>query len=182
MRVIQQKVRGRMVGDGVFWLRTKADRVGGDVDVSESAGVSYLRYAFVTRGSELAVYPSSMLDDWGNEIRKLELYAWVEENGDAFPRGEIFGLDHGGKETQIFLRDLELAYRYLAVVAPSREAVIADCVPLHHILISNPAVSDPARCKVPSAVTTPLRRARIKWWDVPLDYSGDFEFLTISGQ
>lgn len=187
MRLIQQKVRGRMVVDDGFLLWTKASaKVSAEeVDVSADA-YSFIRYAFAMRGTEHAVYPALLLDDWGNEVRKLELYAWVEEHGDAFPRAEIFGRDHAGKETQVFLRELELVYRYGAVIAPARDALIADCVPLRHIFLSDPAVSAPERCKPPEKVTTPLRRARIKWWKLPPEYQsvdgGDFAFRSISDQ
>ena len=179
MRLIQQKVRGELVVEDGFWLWTKESV--GEVDVSADA-YSFIRYSLTVRGTELAVYPALLLDDWGNEVRKLELYKWVEENGDAYPRAEIFGVDHAGKKTQLFLRELELGYRYGGVLAPTRDAAITDCVPLNHIFLSDPAVSQPERCKPPEKVTTPLRRAKIKWWKVPPTYSSDFAFRSISNQ
>ena len=68
----------------------------------------FLRTAYLRRGTEQPIFPAFLLDDWGSEIRKLELYRWVAEFGDQFPRAELFGFDANGLETQQFLRDLEI--------------------------------------------------------------------------
>ena len=72
--------------------------------LDETAGPIVLRYALVRQGTEEHILPAFLLDDWGAEIKGLALYRWIEEQGDYFPRAELFGFDAGGGETQVFLR------------------------------------------------------------------------------
>ncbi|MFZ0546002.1 MAG: hypothetical protein WAM60_11220, partial [Candidatus Promineifilaceae bacterium] len=69
MKAFRQKINGLILGDkaGLVW------------DVS--ADPIYLRFAFVTLGKEDHVFPAFVLDDWGNEIKGVGLYEWIQENG-----------------------------------------------------------------------------------------------------
>ena len=61
--------------------------------LDESADKCYLAFTFLEQGTEREIFPESLLDDWGHEIKTLALYDWVLENGLHFPRAEIFGFE-----------------------------------------------------------------------------------------
>ena len=71
---------------------------------AESDESLILRFAFVVMGTDAPLFPSFLIDDWGGEVRGLSIYNWVRENGNQFPRAEIFGFDRQGNSVQFFVR------------------------------------------------------------------------------
>ena len=70
--------------------------------------VIYLRYAVILRGTEEEFFPTSLLDDWGNEVKGLGIYSWIRDYGERFPRAELFGVNNAGMPDQCFVRELEI--------------------------------------------------------------------------
>lgn len=132
----------------------------------DAAATLYLRYAFIVRGPEDHIIPAFLLDDWGNEIRKLELYRWVEENADFFPRAELFGYEMDGSETQVFLRAFELISRYPCYVYPDKTTPVPQGRRLHRIWLPDSTVTEPVKVECPAEIKSPLRRAQLSWWRV----------------
>lgn len=160
MKVIAEAINGVVVGDG----NLHAVRLLADGDNSHQI---YLTYALVTLGPEEHVFPCSVLDDWGTQIRGLPAYGWMRDNGNHFPRAEIFAIGIDGEERQHFLREFELYARYPVYALASRESPITDAVPIRAMLIVADDVAEPVRTKRPAGVSGPLARARVSWWLVP---------------
>ncbi len=127
----------------------------------------FLRFAFVIMGTEAPLFPSFLIDDWGGEVRGTAVYRWVKENGNQFPRAEIFGFDKQGNETQRFVRELELYAKLPCTVSPTRETSLAEGTPVHAILLPDETVTEPVKIKRPSQLKRPLIAARVTWWQVP---------------
>ncbi len=163
MKAIKQCVAGRIFeANGSYALLLQ--HVHPELEAKQ---LVYLRHAFITMGAEEHIFPGFLLDDWGNEIKSLELYNWVDEFAPQFPRAELFGVDESGQETQLFLRELEQyskwpCYAYAAVDTPINEGVLITA-----ILLPDETVNEPVQIKRPSWVERPLRRAQVQWWQVP---------------
>jgi len=126
-----------------------------------------LRFAFVTRGPGDHIFPSLVVDDWGREMRALTIYQWVRENGDRFPRSEIFGYEQDGRETQVFLREMELMARLPCYAYADDQAAVTEGLLLHTILLEDAQVDAPVRSGRPPELPLPLRAARVNWWKIP---------------
>lgn len=170
MKLLQQRVNGVLYRVGeqavLVW--------------EETAGPLYLRFLLPEIEREEGIFPAFLLDDWGQEIKSLELYDWVRENGAQFPRAEIFGIDGNGREAQAFLRELELfgkypCYAYEDKAAPVTAGVLVGAV----VLVEGEAV-EPQRVKRPAGVTGPLRYAKVRWWQVRPGW-GDWAFVLGAG-
>lgn len=175
VKAISQRVQGTsFTGEGGAALLLKNARPG-----SETADSLYLRYAFVTQGVEYHVLPAFVLDDWGTEIRSLELYEWVQDYGDQFPRAELFGFDLSGKATQHFLRELELYSKLPCYAYPAKDTLLAQGVQIDTILLPDTDVTTVQKIKRPPAaeVGRPLHSARVSWWRVNPSRT-DFSSLT----
>ena len=133
----------------------------------ESDASLILRFAFVTVGPEEHLFPSFLIDDWGGEVRSLALYGWVHENGNQFPRAEIFGFEQNGASVQFFVRELELYTKLPCYVYPNRQTPLAEGKQISAILLPDNAISQPEKTKRPSHVKRPLASARVTWWQVP---------------
>lgn len=163
MQAVKQRVAGDLLVEG-----KKAGLVLRDLKPPAAAdNLIYLRYAFVTRGPGDHIFPAFILDDWGKEIGSLRLYRWVRDNGERFPRGEIFGFEQDGRSTQAFLREIELyarypCYAYTAVDQPVNEGAL-----LSSILIADESVDALQQIKRPAEIKLPLSAARVTWWLVP---------------
>jgi hypothetical protein len=161
MRALRQKV------NGTLWQFTSEE---GDLATAllldEAAPLLYLRYALVIMGLEEHVFPAFLLDDWGNEIKGLKLYAWLRENGNAFPRAEIFGFGLDGSEVQHFAREFELYVRWPCYAYADRAAPLATGLPLARILVPDNEAVAPEALPRPPAPALPLRRADVSWWRV----------------
>jgi hypothetical protein len=146
----------------------------------ETAVSLTLRYAVVVMGPEDHVIPALLLDDWGRETRGLAIYDFVRDQGDQFPRAEIFGFDMDGSETQLFLRSLELYQRWPCYAYPDPNAPLAEGVLLNAVLLPSEGVARPEPiAKAPKErVKRPLRGARVHWWQVPPDMT-DFDLALL---
>jgi len=129
----------------------------------------YLRFTLVIRGSGDHIFPSFILDDWGREIRGLKLYAWLRENGERFPRGEVFGFEQDGRETQCFLREVELYARLPTYAYQHETQTVNDGMLLKGILLTDQSVVLPRRIDKPPDIRQPLKSALVNWWQVPAE-------------
>ena len=174
MKPITQQIAGQLVDDEepVTLL------------LEERGRALFLRLAVREQGTNAPVFPALALDDWGNERSGLALYSWLYQEGQAFPRAEIFGFDRHGNEIQRFLRDLELYFRYPCFVYESEAAPIEEGRRVETILLPRPG-SDAAAVAtaigsgrahpenvqpddLPPAVNWPLRHAAVNWqWVAP---------------
>ncbi len=153
-RPIQQAVGGRLftgAADGVLLLDP------------EGPPAVYLRFALVTLGPEEEIFPAFVLDDWGNEIAGPRLYAWIRQEGERFPRAELFGLDAGGRLEQCFLRELELHVKLPCYATLDPAAGMPPGVRLRAIALREPGV-DPPAATTPPPLPPPLPWARVAWW------------------
>ena len=163
MKAIKQRVQGEILSaNGRFALLLQ-----NPVPEQDAASILYLRFAFTTLTVEEPVFPAFLLDDWGNEIKSLALYNWVDEFGPQFPRAELFGFDLNGVETQLFLRELEQYSKWPCYAYPSGDTAVSQGVLIEAILLPDDTVTDPAPIKRPAALSLPLRRARVHWWQLP---------------
>ena len=137
----------------------------------ETADILYLRFAFVLRGIETPIFPTELLDDWGNPVRKWKLYEWVEEFADEFPRAEIFGFDGQGRETQCFLRDLESEERVHCYAFADKVSSIHDGVRVEAVLLPTEEIGEQMKVKRPLEGKRPFINAKLSWWQVPLETS-----------
>lgn len=131
----------------------------------------YLRYALTQLGTERPILPSFILDDWGGEIRKLEMYRWVQIEGDRFPRAEAFGyilnFNQEWEKSQFFMRDLELSARHPLYVYTSKDDPIDSGQRVHALVKASSDIDkwEPSNGK---SFKLPLKRAQVKWWQMPL--------------
>ncbi len=171
---IRQRVGGKILtNDGQTALILKDLR-----PAQDAPNVLFLRYAFVTKGPEEHIFPAFLLDDWGGEVRGLKLYSWVSKNGERFPRGEIFGFEQDGRETQCFLRELEHYARLPCYVYADADLSVEAGRLLNAILLPDVDVAAAVWIKRPSHLKRPLRAARVSWWQIPANtQSFDFSLL-----
>ena len=162
------------MGRTAIWLHQGDEPVEG-VPVREF----FVRYALTVMGTESHIFPAVLLDDWGNEIKKLRLYRWIRENGELSPRAEVFGFTREGKETQNFLRELEIYFKYPLYVFPTRETPIAEGNQVSAVLLTGEPDEQPTKIKRPAEFDIPLRRSAVSWWRVPPSFLRNFHGRTI---
>jgi hypothetical protein len=178
-KAVGQHIGGRLLreneaeADGRFALfLTNPEPESGAVDTL------FVRYALILMGTEHHLFPSFLIDDWGSEVRGLALYDWVQENGNQFPRAEIFAFNQHGVSVQYFLRELELYAKLPAYVYPERKTPLEEGKLLSAILLPDAAVMVPEKIKRPSQLKRPLASARVFWWKVPTTLTRfDFSLL-----
>ena len=163
MRAVRQRVSGELL----LQNKKKALILRQVKPPKEAENIVYLRYALVTRGPGDHIFPAFVLDDWGKERGNLRLYGWVRENGDRFPRAEIFGFEQDGRETQAFLREMDLYARYPCYAYAAADQAVTEGHLLSAILLPDPSVTEPKQIKRPEDLKLPLRAARVTWWLVP---------------
>lgn len=171
MNAIRQKIFGQLFvskAQTVLWLFDE-----------EVAGVDmvYLRYGLTLRGTEKTIFPAFALDDWGNEYGRLPLYKWLRQEGDRFPRAEVFGFDDTGRETQHFLREIELHWSYPLFAYTTKNTPISDGTLIQTVVITNESVEMPVQLPKRPVQPTPLRNSRVQWWHASSDWmSQSFSF------
>ena len=174
MKAVRKRVQGRWLQEnGRSILHLNNPKPAADAD-----DLLFLRFALVTIGREDHIFPSFLLDDWGSEVRGLKLYRWIRENGNDFPRAEIFGFEANGDETQLFIRELELYHKLPCYIYPTRETPLTQGVQLDAILLADASVNEPIQIKGSSSkllIKRPLRAAKVTWWLVPPDIT-TFDF------
>lgn len=132
--------------------------------LDETAALCTLRFALLVQGTEQVVFPALVLDDWGRERNSLALYRWIYEEGQRFPRAEVFGFDRSGQETQIFLRDLEIFFNYPCFAYPERKTPLSEGERLTVVFIpGEEGQESPEKAKVPAALSWPLQHAAVSW-------------------
>lgn len=132
--------------------------------LAETESSLHLRFAFIVQGTEKLIFPAVVLDDWGRERNTLSLYRWVYEEGQRFPRAEVFGFTHSGRKTQIFLRDLEIFFKYPCYVYPGRNTPVSDGLRLDVVFLpAEEKLAAPAERDVPPDLKWPLRHAAVTW-------------------
>ena len=139
----------------------------------------FMRLGFILRGSEVVLFPESLLDDWGHEIASVELYDWVSNNGLDFPRAEIFGYDLTGLPAQCFVREVDLMAGYACYFFESAGAAMTSGVCANAILLPEPGSGRPQRVPVPAGIDAPLAEASVEWWVVDFNVArqSDLAFL-----
>ncbi|MCA9982085.1 MAG: hypothetical protein KDD89_14675, partial [Anaerolineales bacterium] len=87
--VPMQKTHGRVheLANGFLWLELLPP----PAETEAEPEAVFLRYALTEMGTERPIFPAVVLDDWGRENKQLGLYHWIREEGDMFPRAEVFG-------------------------------------------------------------------------------------------
>jgi len=152
------------------WLFRRGERLaflpGDESAPGAQAGARavYLRYAYRLRGSEIPIFPGVLVDDWGQERRDLGLYRWVYEEGQRFPRTEIFGYERDGSETQVFLRALETFMTLPCFVYEKRSLPVDAGRQLYAVFLPDEHhQGEPARVAVPAEAGWPLRQAAVRW-------------------
>jgi hypothetical protein len=169
MATIRQQINGKLknVGDqAVFWLDGRSEPV-------------YFCYTLMVRESDVELYPESLLDDWGHEIKSLDLYEWIQDNGHMFPRAEIFGFDKVGKRRQYFLRELDLMASYPSYAFESAQSPITNGVKVTAIFVPSPHITQPKRINCPPEIEEPMRNALVSWWQVPADSEASVDLQAI---
>jgi hypothetical protein len=144
----------------------------------DASSLIYLRFAFITMGVEAHIFPSFLLDDWGSEIKSLELYNWIDEFAPQFPRAELFGFDESGQETQLFLRALEQYSKWPCYAYQGADTAVSAGSLIEAILLPDDSVTEPVKMKRPTWVKLALRRAQVKWWQVPQGIQSSEGILT----
>ncbi len=165
MRAIRQKVQGKIfeeAGRVAIWLR-QGDEIVEGIDVQEI----YLRYALTVMGPETHTFPAFLLDDWGNEVKKLGLYKWIREKGEMSPRAEVFGFTREGQESQWFLRELEIYFKHPLYVFPTKATPLGEGKLVSAVMLTGDAEKQPMQIKRPAELDAPLRRSAVTWWRVP---------------
>lgn len=158
MRPLTQRI------DGALYEREDGTT---ELLLAEGAGRIYVRYGLVKLGTDQVVFPALALDDWGNERKTLDLYRWIYEEGQRFPRAEVFGFTVDGRETQIFLRDLEIFMKYPCYAYESRKAPVKEGRRVEAVLVPGEGGAErPGEAGVPAGVAWPLRHAAVRWLHV----------------
>lgn len=153
MRPLTQRLDGALFEeeDGTTGLR-----------LAQGAGPVYVRYGLVVLGTDRVVFPALALDDWGNERKTLALYRWIYEEGQRFPRAEVFGVTAEGRETQIFLRELEIFMQYPCFAYESARAPVEEGRRVDVIVAPEEEWPGGAG-EVPAQIGWPLRHAAVRW-------------------
>lgn len=162
MHPLTQTVRGRLLHqESSLGLLLEATPQPSQAATSHLA---YLRYALVVRGSERHVFPGLVLDDWGRERATLSIYRWIFDEGQRFPRAELFGWRSTGEQTQIFLRDLEIFFKYPCYAFTSADDPVKDGSRLDVVFVPDADHKGaPDDVKTPQNVPWPLRHASVLW-------------------
>lgn len=156
MRAVTQEILGELNGTGEH----------GVLILDSGRQPVYLRFALVEQSAGNLIFPELLMDDWGHELKSLDLYLWIRDNGIRFPRAEVFGYDGRGNNRQYFLRELDLLAKYPCFGSTRIETLAEDSMEIDTIVLAVdeplPAESNP----VIGAIDWPLRNAAVDWWRV----------------
>ncbi len=126
----------------------------------------WVSFAFVERESEELILPESLLDDWGREIKSFAVYQWIKENGQQFPRAEIFGYRSNGDRVQRFLREIDLTAAYRCFAKRRSEESLASMSLVELVLIQDETNGPIGRISPPHNLPYPLPQINADWWKV----------------
>ena len=175
MRPIRHKVQGKLFHNGeeaALWLYREDDPVPAGISID----TVYLRYALTVRGYEQPFFPAELLNDWGETMRGTKVYRWLRENGELYPRAELFGYDANGDETQYFARDLEIFWKTPCFAFPDPKASLIERISLLNIMVVDASAPALEKIKRPRGIKMPLRRASVNWWRISPDKLTNFQF------
>jgi len=131
----------------------------------------WLRFGFAFRGTENPLLPSFVKNDTGEEEHRLRFLEWVYNDGDRYPRSEIFGyeLDHKGNwvDMQCFIRELELSHRFYTWVVDDLKGGPGDGLRVDRLGIVQDGITEPMRVKRPADWLLPLKRSQATCWALP---------------
>lgn len=54
------------------------------------------------------ILPSDIIDDHGQHFSAPDIYPWLDEQGDMFPRSDLIGLTQSGKKVETVVKTLDL--------------------------------------------------------------------------
>lgn len=54
------------------------------------------------------ILPSDVIDDHGNHFSAPDIYPWLDEHGDMFPRSDLLGLTQNGQKVETVVKTLDL--------------------------------------------------------------------------
>lgn len=157
MSVISQKING---------LLLYKDDVAA-VFLDDSASAVTLALGLYEKDSDAVILPESILDDWGHEISPSSLYEWLQENGDQFPRAEVFGQDLEGKTIQRFLREIELVGKFPCFAYKPDKKCTKQWIRMRAIIILNTKIVDVQNIQRPQDIDSLLAIAKVSWWASP---------------
>lgn len=138
-----------------------------------------LRFALTERGTERAVFPALILDDWGDEIKGRRLYRWFRENADQYPRAEVFGVDLTGAAVQRFVRELEPFYRFHCYAYADADAPLDSGQLVEAVIVPDPARTATAAMKRSAEIDPLLSWSRLTWWAAPPALADQFSFASL---
>jgi hypothetical protein len=168
MKPIQQKLSGKLFVDGArsaLWLALAEDGISAENYPIQPTEL-FARYALVQYGSEAPLFPAFLLDDWGNELKGAKLYGWIQRQGHLYPRSEIFGYDLYGRETQRFVKEIEIHDPCYCYIYSDRQASIADGTLINTIIVANAATNKTTPIQPPAMIGAPLRTVRANWLEI----------------
>lgn len=143
----------------------KPDR---SIDPTPPFETLFVRFGFVIQGIERPFMPAFVMDDWGNEVKKLSIFDWLFKDGDQYPRSEVFGYEETFEgpwfETQRFVREFELGARYPTFAVSDRAGFPLPEDVVKGIVVIDPAVETVERIKVPVDWPMPLKRTKAPVW------------------
>ena len=166
MAVPLQIVSGRIVIDGERALLL--------LDDSHEV---YLRFALTELNSGAHVFPESILDDWGKEIRNFQIYHWLGENGIYFPRAELFGYGLDNRPVQRFIRELDLTGRFPCYVYLNRSDPLSEGIIISDGVMATSGLRDPDLISTPANLSKLLKDAAIRWWSADCDDDNQVAFI-----
>jgi hypothetical protein len=169
MKPIQQKLSGKLFVDGArsaLWLALAEDGISAENYPIQPTEL-FARYALVQYGSEAPLFPAFLLDDWGNELKGAKLYSWLVRQGHLYPRSEIFGYDLYGRETQRFVKEIEIDDPCYCYINADRHASVAIGTLINTVVVANPASTTPVESQPPAIIGAPLRKVRATWYQIP---------------
>lgn len=172
MTAIAERINGRL-------LRTDQ---GAAILLQEGVGVIYLRYALVGLSGESLIFPEALLDDWGRELKTLELYAWIRQHGLFFPRAEVFGFDGKGEARQCFLRELDLHARPSCWAFQDKRGSLHSGLLIEHVIQVNLEILEPEEINRPADVPMPLRQADVTWWQANPELINEANVVVLGGR
>ena len=137
----------------------------------------YLRFALTELNSGEHVFPESILDDWGKEIKNISIYRWLRDNGIHFPRAELFGYYLDDIPVQRFLRELDLTrnyacYAYTSITHPLKYGIVVS-----DVVVSTRGVSEPRSTSAPEHLGHLMKEADVRWWSADLDDEAQMAIL-----
>lgn len=147
----------------------------GDPEATERV---YLAYALVTQGPEYQTSPSVLLDDWGNQVGSLNLYARGDSSrtGCAFRAPRCLASRRPARRLNISYATWKLFGRFPVYAFSEAGAPAASGVLVRDVLVPDAATAGPQLTEPPQEIVIPLREGQLRWWRINLHQAG-LEFI-----